>query len=61
MCFVYMEHICNVRLGFYNQHQNVIRCYLFESWKLNEPKVVLKLGNLRSQSDQYESLLLGQK
>ena len=36
----------------------VIRCYLFECSKSNELKVVLKLGNLRSQPDQYEILLL---
>ena len=42
-------------------HQNIqyfIRCYLFECWKSNELKVVLKLGNLRSQTYQHESLLL---
>ena len=43
-------------------HQNikyVIRCYLFEGSKSNELKVVLKLGNLRTQADQNESLSLG--
>ena len=38
-----------------------IRCYLSECWKLIQPKVVLKLGNLRSLADQYESLPWGKK
>ena len=40
---------------------DVIRCYLFQSWKSNEPNVVLNFGNLRSLPNQYESLLWGQK
>ena len=39
----------------------LIRCYLFECWKLIQPKVVLKLRNLRKLADQYESLLWGKK
>ena len=42
-------------------HQNIkyfIRCYLFECWRSNELKVVLKGGNLRIQTYQHENLLL---